>query len=152
MPHIFEIVITPVERPKLEALAHSPDRREADRARAILWSARDGDRQEIARAFGQRPNWVSQWRIRYRAGGAEALRSRPRPGRAPVKATALLGEAKAILGETAAGAWTLPRLRREIEARTGMTITTKHVEGVLRREALWPPAVPRRRSISLKRR
>ncbi len=145
MAYGIETIITEAERPKLEALARSRDRREADRARAILWSARNGAGHEIARAFGVRPTQVYQWRMRYRAGGAAALESRPYQGRAPVKATALLGVAKALLSETAAGTWTLTRLRREIEARAGMTVTTKHVEGVLRREGLWPAAAPRRR-------
>jgi transposase len=139
----IETTITEAERPVLEALTRSRDRREADRARAILWSARAGDGHEIAQAFGVRPNQVYQWRMRCRAGGAVALRSRPYQGRAPVKSTVLLAEAKALLRETAAGAWTLTRLRREIEARAGMTVTTKYCEGVLRREGLWPEAVPR---------
>ncbi len=145
MPHEIEIIITPMDRLVLEDLARSRDRREADRARAILWSARGGAGHEIARAYGVWPCRVSQWRMGYRARGTAALRSRPNPGRAPVKAAALLGEAKALARETFAAAWTLARLRREIEARAGMTVTTKHVEGVLRREGLWPPAVPRHR-------
>ena len=144
MPREIEIIITPAERLVLEALAHSRDRREADRARAILWSARGGAGAEIAWAFGLTPSWVSQSRTRYRAGGVAALRSWNRPGCAPVKATALREVAKALLREAFAAARTLARLRREIEARAGITVTTKHVEGVLRREGLWPPARRRR--------
>ena len=58
-----------------------------------------------------------------------------------MKATALREVAKALLREVFAAAWTLARLPHEIEARAGITVTTKHVERVLRREVLWPPAV-----------
>jgi hypothetical protein len=57
----------------------------------------------------------------------------PRQGYRGAQEPALLGEAKALAHKTFAVAWTLARLRREIEARAGMTVTTKYVEGVLQR-------------------
>src|SRR4051794_14224261 len=70
-------------RAALERLSRSAARRAADRARAVLWSLGDETSTVIATRLGVRAEQVRRWRSAFRRGGAEALRSRPRPGRAP---------------------------------------------------------------------
>src|SRR3954449_1629915 len=68
-------------RAALERLSRSAARGEADRARAVLWSLGDETSTVIATRLGVRAEQVRRWRSAFRRGGAEALRSRPRPGR-----------------------------------------------------------------------
>src|SRR3954452_14703319 len=72
-------------RAALERLGRPRVRGAADRARAVLWS-RDGETSAAtAPRRGVRAEQLRRWRAGFRAGGAAALRSRPRPGRAPRK-------------------------------------------------------------------
>src|SRR3954447_27090819 len=70
-------------RAELERLGRSAARREADRARAVLWSLEGETSPTIAARLGVRAEQVRRWRAAFRRGGGEALRSRPRPGRPP---------------------------------------------------------------------
>ncbi len=51
------------------------------RARIVLLVAEGEPLDRIARQLGVRPNVVRTWADRYRAGGLDALRDRPRSGR-----------------------------------------------------------------------
>ena len=124
-------------RTELERLSRSAVRGEADRARAVLWSLRQETSAAIAARLGVRAEQVRRWRVAVRSGGVAALRSRPRPGRTPRKRDAALAVAREVLGGpiTDRPVWTLARLAREIEARTGETISPGHLSVVLRKGA-----------------
>src|SRR3954452_19456772 len=126
-------------RAALERLSRSAARREADRARAVLWSLGDETSTVIATRLGVRAEQVRRWRAAFRRGGAEALRSRPRPGRAPRKREAALAVAGELLEGSAADrpVWTLARLAREIAAHTGETISPGQLTRVC---GLWATA------------
>jgi transposase len=63
-------------RGALKALAHSRDRGEADRARALLLTLSGWTSRRIAEAFGVREDTVRLWRSWFAKGGAEALKGR----------------------------------------------------------------------------
>src|SRR3982751_226952 len=84
-------------RAGLERLGRSAARREADRARALLWSLGGETSPTVAARLGVRAEQVRRWRAAFRRGGVEALRSRPRPGRTPRKRAAALAGAGAPL-------------------------------------------------------
>src|SRR5437763_296377 len=99
-------------RAELERLGRSAARREADRARAVLWSPDGETSATIAARLGVRAEQVRRWRSAVRSGGVAALRARPRPGRAPSKREAALVVARDMLAAPVAArpAWTLARL------------------------------------------
>src|SRR3954454_2212290 len=84
-------------RAGLERLGRSAARREADRARAVLWSLEGETSATIAARLGVRAEQVRRWRPPVRSGGVAALRARPRPGRAPSKREAALAVARDLL-------------------------------------------------------
>jgi transposase len=124
-------------RAELKGLSRSAARGEADRARAVLWSLGGETSGAIAARLGVRAEQVRRWRAAFRRGGVAALRSRPRPGRTPRKREAALSVARDLLGGSAAdrAIWTLARLAREVETRTGEAISSGHLSVVLRRGA-----------------
>jgi transposase len=124
-------------RAALERLGRSGVRGEADRARAVLWSLDGETSAATAARLGVRAEQVRRWRAAFRAGGAAALRSRPRPGRAPRKREAALAVARDVLRGPAADrpVWTLARLAAEVAARTGETISSGHLSVALRKGA-----------------
>ena len=126
------------ERAELERLSRSAVRGEADRARAVPWSLAGETSAAIAARLGVRAEQVRRWRSAVRSGGVATLRSRPRPGRTPRKREAALAVAREVLGGSATDRppWTLARLAREIEARTGETVSSGHLSVVLRRGAI----------------
>jgi transposase len=132
------LVVTAEERSELEALAASADRAEADRARAILRSGEGQTGETIGWMLGVRADTVRHWRRRFREGGVVALRSRPRPGKAAWKSPAALAVVEELLAAPIAGRgnWTLPRLRRAVEARIGITISTSRLSVVMRQKGL----------------
>jgi Homeodomain-like domain len=73
------------QREGLRALAHSRERGEADRARAILLTLAGWTSPRIAEAFGVREDTVRLWRSEFARGGIETLRATVAPGPAPVK-------------------------------------------------------------------
>src|SRR5690349_14774531 len=135
------------ERAELERLSRSAVRGEADRARAVLWSLAGETSAAIAARLGVRAEQVRRWRAAFRAGGAAALRSRPRPGRTPRKREAALAAAREVLRGSATDrpVWTLARLAAEVAVRTGETISSGHLSVVLRKGAA-AGAVPGTRS------
>ena len=124
-------------RAALERLGRSGVRGEADRARAVLWSLEGETSPTVAARLGVRAEQVRRWRAAFRRGGAEALRSRPRPGRTPRKRGAALAVAREVLRVSAADrpVWALARLAAEVAARTGETISAGHLSVVLRKGA-----------------
>jgi transposase len=132
----------------LAALSRSPRRDEADRARAVLMSAAGKSSTEIAPLLGVRAEQIRRWRTRFRNGGVEGLRTRPHTGRPDTKAQTALCVVQQVLRESAANlgeqrkegranldpSWTCPRLAKEIERRTGVSITAAHLSVVLRQK------------------
>jgi transposase len=126
------------EKRALVALSASRERAEADRARAILLTLSGWTSGRIAQAFGVREDTVRLWRSDFMRGGVSALKTRPPPGAAPVKAEAALSVAEELLSAPVADRtnWTLPRLRDEIEKRTGQRISPSRLSVVLRKKGL----------------
>src|SRR5918911_4392069 len=131
------LAVDEAERAELERLSRSAARREADRARAVLWSLDGKTSGTIAARLGVRAEQVRRWRSAVRSGGVAALRARPRPGRTPRKRDAALVVARDLLAAPVADrpVWTLARLAAEVAARTGETISSGHLSVVLRRGA-----------------
>jgi transposase len=131
------LVVDGAGRAELERLGRSAARREADRARAMLWSLEGETSGAIATRLGIRAEQVRRWRSAVRSGGVAVLRARPRPGRTPRKRAAALAVARDLLGGPAADrpVWTLARLAAEVATRTGETISPGHLSVVLRKGA-----------------
>ncbi len=131
------LVISEEQERDLVTLSLSSDRGEADRARAMLMSAAGSTGPQIGRVFGVRADQVRKWRSHFREGGVDALRARTRTGRPDTKARAALAVVQEILtAENAAldATWTCPRLAKEVETRTGVSITAAHLSEVLRKK------------------
>lgn len=122
------------DRQALEGLRGSSDRREADRARSVLWSLEGQTGEMIGRAIGMRADGVRRLRHLFASGGVDALRARPRTGRPGAKGAAALACATAILGEPGERVWTLPRLKGEIERRCGVGISLSWLSILLRKK------------------
>lgn len=124
------------QREVLDALARSRDRGEADRARAILLTLSGWSSPRIAEAFGVREDTVRLWRMDFSRGGAEALKATVAPGPAPVKTEAALRVVTPLLEAPVADRpnWTIARLRAEIEAQAGVTISRSQLSKALRKK------------------
>jgi transposase len=124
------------QKAALRTLAVSRDRGEADRARAVLLTLSGWTSPRIAEAFGVREDTVRLWRSDFARGGHDALKTRPAPGPAPVKAEAALRVATPLLEAPVADRrnWTLARLIGEIEVREGVTISKSRLSKVLRKK------------------
>src|SRR5215212_8960731 len=114
-----ELAVDEAGRAELEHLGRSAARREADRARAVLWSLDGETSVTIAARLGVRAEQVRRWRSAVRSGGVAALRARPRPGRAPREREAALAVARDVPATPVAdrpawGPWpgSRPRWRR----------------------------------------
>ena len=123
-------------RKALEMLAHSRDRGEADRARAILLTLLGWTSPCIAEAFGVREDTVRLWRSDFTRGGVEALKATRAPGPVPVKTEAALRVVTPLLDAPVANRpnWTIPRLIAEIEAREGVQIGRSQLSKALRKK------------------
>jgi transposase len=124
------------QRETLQALAHSRDRGEADRARAILLTLSGWTSPRIAEAFGVREDTVRLWRSDFAGGGVEALKASVAPGPPPVKTEAALRVITPLLEAPVANRpnWTIPRLIAEIHAREGVKIGKSQLSKVLRKK------------------
>jgi transposase len=120
----------------LNDLARSPDRAEADRARALLWSSQGHSGGAIGARLGVQADTVRQWRRRFRAGGVAALRTRAKPGKVAWKSPAALAVVEELLAGPVADRpnWTLPRLQHEVRERTGITISTSWLSVIMRQK------------------
>ena len=125
------------QKAALRSLAGSRERGEADRARAVLLTLSGWTSPRIAQAFGVREDTVRLWRGDFARNGVEALKTRPAPGPAPVKAEAALRVATPLLEAPVADRrnWTLARLVGEIESREGVRISKSRLSKVLRKKS-----------------
>ena len=100
------------QRNALLTLAHSRDRGEADRARAILLTLSGWTSPRIAEAFSMREDTVRLWRSEFARGGVEALKATVAPGPPPVKTEAALR----VVAPRSRASW--PRSRRARASRS----------------------------------
>jgi transposase len=128
---------TDAQRAELDVLASSRERGEADRARAVLLTLASWTSGRIAQAFGVREDTVRLWRSDFMRGGVEALKATVAAGPAPVKSAAALRVATPLLMEPVADRpnWTIPRLRAEIAAREGVSISRSQLSKALRKKS-----------------
>jgi transposase len=131
------IVASDEQRVALAALAGSRDRGEADRARAVLLTLSGWTSPRIGEAFGVREDTVRLWRSDFGKGGVEALKASVAPGPAPVKSAVALRVVTPLLEEPVADRpnWTIARLRAEIEAREGVSISRSQLSKALRKKS-----------------
>ena len=124
------------QRNALLTLAHSRDRGEADRARAILLTLSGWTSPRIAEAFSVREDTVRLWRSEFARGGVEALKATVAPGPPPVKTEAALRVVAPLLEAPVADRpnWTIPRLMAEIAAREGVKIGKSQLSRALRKK------------------
>ena len=124
------------QRKVLRRLAHSRDRGEAVRARAILLTLSGWTSARIAEAFGVREDTVRLWRSEFTHGGVEALQATVAPGPVPVKTEAALRVVTPLLEAPVADRpnWTISRLVVEIEAREGVKIGRSQLSKALRKK------------------
>lgn len=128
------------------------DWREWRRLRAVQLQEQGWYQRDIAAALGVAEATVSRWLARARAGGPEALRHRPPPGRPPQltdeqsrRLPDLLwhgAEAYGFRGEV----WTCARLAEAIEEEFGVRYHKGHVARLLK-ELGWTPQTPIRRAL-----
>jgi len=125
------------ERAALRKLAASRERGEADRARAVLLTLAGWSSPRIAEAFGVREDTVRLWRSEFARGGVDALKASIAPGPPPVKSETALRVVVPLLEQPVADRpnWTIPRLRAEIETRTGTRISRSQLSKALRKKS-----------------
>jgi len=125
------------ERAALRTLAASRERGEADRARAVLLTLAGWSSPRIAEAFGVREDTVRLWRSEFARGGVDALKASTAPGPPPVKSETALRVVVPLLEQPVADRpnWTIPRLRAEIETRTGTRISRSQLSKALRKKS-----------------
>ena len=92
---------------------------------------------QIAEAFGVRQDTVRLWRSDFARRGVDALKATIAPGPAPVKSETALRVVAPLLEEPVADRpnWTIPRLRAEIETRTGTRISRSQLSKLLRKKS-----------------
>ncbi len=129
----------------------SPAKLEARRRRAVALLAQGLGVRTVARQIGCSPSSVSRWQADLQAGGPDALRAKPPPGRPP----RLTGrQRQALLRLLRRGAlghgfatdlWTLPRVAAVIARTFGVSYHPAHVWKILRGEG-WSCQKPERRA------
>jgi len=128
------LVASAEQEAALRALASSSVRGEADRARAVLLTLAGWTAVEIGEAFATTEDSVRRWRGWFTQGGVNARRSTLAPGPPPERGERALACARELLAAPVQDRtnWTLPRLRAEIEARTGVRISASRLSVLLR--------------------
>ncbi|MGH7407139.1 MAG: IS630 family transposase [Candidatus Methylomirabilales bacterium] len=129
----------------------SPAQLEARRRRTAALLDKGLGVRAVARQIGCSPTSVSRWQAAVHAGGLNALRPKPPPGR-PRRLTArqrqrlltLLLKGAAAHGFSTA-LWTLPRVAEVIARTFGVTYHPAHVWRILRGEG-WSCQKPARRA------
>jgi len=130
----------------------SPETLERRRLGAIALFQEGFQPVEIAQKLGVGRRSVRLWKAQFLAGGSEAIRARPAPGRPWKldKAARSALEALLLRGARAAGyttdLWTCPRVARVISRRFGIDYHVDHI-GRLLRSLGWSPQKPQRRAI-----
>lgn len=129
----------------------SPTALEARRRRAVALLAQGLGVRTVARQIGCSPSSVSRWQTDVAAGGPDALRAKPPPGRPPRLTARQRARLLTLLlnGATAHGfgtdLWTLPRVAAVIARTFGVTYHPAHVWKILRGEG-WSCQKPERRA------
>ena len=120
----------------LEALAGSKDRREADRARAILLTLKGWTSSEIAEVFCVRDDMVRFWRGDFTRDGIEGIKASVYAGPPPLKTEAALRVCTPLLEAPVADRanWTIPRLIAEVKARERIDIGPSQLSKALRKK------------------
>src|SRR5438874_4892140 len=128
------------------------DWREWRRLRALQLQQQGWYQRDIADALGVSEVTISRWLARARAGGPEALRHRPAPGRPPeltAQQRRLIPdflwhgpEAYGFRGEV----WTCARVAKVIDEEFGIPYHPDHVSRLLK-ELHWTPQVPISRAL-----
>ena len=131
------VVASDEQRRALTALAASRDRGEADRARAVLLTLAGWTSPRIAEAFGVREDTVRLWRGDFTKDGVDGLKASMAAGPAPVKSEAALRVVTPLLEQPVADRanWTIARLRTEIEAQVGVSISRSQLSKALRKKS-----------------
>src|SRR6202158_5969476 len=124
------------QRAALTSLSGSRERGEADRARAVLLTLSGWTSARIAEAFGVREDTVRLWRSDFGKGGVAALKASIAPGPPPVKSETALRVVAPLLDQPVADRrnWTIARLRAEVEAREGVSISRSQLSKALRKK------------------
>ena len=129
----------------------SPTELEARRRRAVALLETGLGVRQVARQIGCSPASVSRWQAEVQAGGPDARRPKPAPGR-PRRLTARQRQRLLQLlpkGATAHGystaLWTLPRVAGVIARTFGVQYHPAHVWKILRGEG-WSCQKPERRA------
>lgn len=136
MGRSWKIPVSAKQQQALEQLAASKDRREADRARIILWTNEGKTSDQIAELLERNASRIRHTRTDFRRGGVEALRTHPLPGRPP----RLAEVAQPVLAEALSEPperrhWTVARLKAEVKRRTGQAISDSWVRKLVKRGA-----------------
>ena len=120
----------------LQLLAQSVDRREADRARAILLTLKGWTSADIAEVFGVREDMVRFWRGAFMQDGIDAVRASRAPGAAPVKSEAVSRVVTPLLDAPVADRpnWTIPRLIEEVKRRERVSVSRSTMSKALRKK------------------
>ena len=121
----------------LQLMAQSGDRREADRARAILLTLAGWTSADIAEAFGVREDMVRFWRGAFMRDGLNAIRASRSPGLPAEKSEAVQRVVTPLLERPVADRpnWTIPRLIAEVERVERVTVSRATMSKVLRKKA-----------------
>lgn len=120
----------------LQLLAQSGDRREADRARAILLTLTGWTSADIAEVFGVREDMVRFWRGDFMRGGVDALKASRAPGAPPLKSEAVVRVVVPLLEAPVADRpnWTIPRLIEEVRLKERVTVSRATMSKALRKK------------------
>ena len=91
----------------------------------------------IAEAFGVREDTVRLWRGDFIRDGIDGLKASVAPGPSPVKSEAALRVVTPLLEQPVADRvnWTIARLRTEIEAQVGVSISRSQLSKALRKKS-----------------
>ena len=120
----------------LEALAGSKDRREADRARAILLTLKGWTSPEIGEVFCVREDMVRFWRGDFARDGIQGIKASVYAGPPPLKTEAALRVCTPLLEAPVADRanWTIPRLIAEVKRVERVDIGPSQLSKALRKK------------------
>ena len=128
------------QRAALSALAQARDRREADRARALLLTLAGWTSRKIAEVFDVREDTVHLWRSAFAAGGVAALKASIAPGPPAVKSESRLALRHPVARRTCSRTAQLdnsPSSRRDRSARGRAHQPVATVQGVAKKKLRW---------------